>query len=485
MKAQPVQAQPVKAQPVSGRHPVDQMLPIPKLALMGLQHVLIMYTGCVTVPLVFGSAAGLDQRTVALLINADLLVAGVVTVLQSLGVGKLLGVRLPVVAGATFAGVTPMILIASNYGLQAVYGSILAAGVFGIIIATPFAKIVRFFPPVVTGCIIVVIGLSLIRVAAGLILGQDATAPGYASVGNIALAAVVVLVIVLITRFVRGLLGQLAVIAGLVIGTVIVAFQGDLDFSSVGDAAWVGFSQPFYFGAPEFPIGAVVSMCIVMLVIFTESTGDMIAVANLVGKPLTPAALRRGLMTDGVSGVLAGIFNSFLDTVFAQNIGLISVTKVRSRFVATAAGLILFLLGVVPKMGEIIASLPGPVIGAAGLVMFATVTSVGIRTLAEVEYEGNHNLMLVSVAIGLGLLPVAAPTMFMNFPDWFQTVFGSAITTTAVVAFLLNLMFNHLKFRGPQNLGPQDSGVSVDPDAVAPAPAIDLADVMTPAKEGV
>lgn len=455
-------------------HPVDEILPIPKLAVLGLQHVLIMYTGCVTVPLVFGAAANLDQETIAKLINADLVVAGIITLIQALGVGKLLGVRLPVVAGATFAGVSPMILIASNYGLQAVYGSMIAAGVFGILIATPFSRIVRFFPPVVVGSIITVIGLSLIRVAAGLILGNDPESPDYANIPDIGLAMLVIVVIVGVTRFVRGLLGQLAVMAGLIVGTIVAAFMGDLDFGLVGDASWVGFTKPFLFGAPEFPIAAVISMCIVMLVIFTESTGDMIAVSRLVDRELTPSRLRRGLMADGLSGILAGCYNSFLDTVFAQNVGLISVTKVKSRYVAVAAGLFLFLLGALPKMGEIIAALPGPVIGAAGLVMFATVTTVGIRTLAEVEYEGTHNLTLVSVAIGLGLLPVAAPEAFINFPDWFQTIFDSAITTTAVFAFGLNLLFNHLTWRGPQDLGPLDSGVSVDPDAPAPPATIDL-----------
>jgi xanthine permease len=455
-------------------HPVDEILPVPKLAVLGLQHVLIMYTGCVTVPLVFGAAAKLDQETVAKLINADLIVAGVITLVQALGVGRVLGVKLPVVAGATFAGVSPMILIASNYGLQAVYGSMIAAGAFGILIATPFSRIVRFFPPVVVGSIITVIGLSLIRVAAGLILGNDPEAPDYANIPDIGLAMLVLLVIVGVTRFVRGMLGQLAVMLGLIAGTVVAALMGDLDLAAVGDASWVGFTQPFLFGAPEFPIAAVISMCIVMLVIFTESTGDMIAVSRLVDKELTPSRLRAGLMADGLSGILAGCYNSFLDTVFAQNVGLISVTKVKSRFVAVAAGILLFLLGALPKMGEIIAALPGPVIGAAGLVMFATVTVVGIRTLAEVEYEGTHNLTLVSVAIGLGLLPVAAPEAFSQFPDWFQTVFDSAITTTAIVAFVLNLLFNHLTLRPPRDLGPLDSGVSVDPDAPAPPARVDL-----------
>jgi len=426
------------------RHQVDVPLPLARLLVLGAQHVLVMYTGCVTVPLVFGAAAGLDRATIGLLINADLLVAGVVTLIQALGVGRLLGVRLPVVAGATFTAVTPMILIAGEYGLQAVYGSMIAAGVFGLLVAVPFAKVVRFFPPLVTGVVITVVGLSLIGVAAGLIAGNDQTAPDYAAPSHLALAAAVVVVVVLVTRLARGFLAQLGVLVGLVLGTVAAIPLGLTDFSSVGGAPWLGISAPFHFGAPHFPIAAVISMCVVMLVTFAESTADMLAVSELTGKPITSADLARGMAADGLSGVLGGIMNAFLDTVFAQNVGLVGMTKVRSRYVAAAAGGILVVLGVVPKLGEVVASLPGPVVGACGLVMFATVAAVGVTTLRAVEYEGTDNLMIVAVALGVGLLPVVAPRIYQNFPAWAQIVAGSAITSATLVAFVLNLLFNHV-----------------------------------------
>lgn len=431
----------------SSVHPVDRVPPVGRLLTLGLQHVLIMYTGCVTVPLVFGAAVGLDASTIGLLINADLLVAGIITIIQSLGVGKVLGVRLPVVAGATFAAVTPMILIAGEYGLQAVYGSFLAAGVFGLLVAVPFARVVRFFPPVVTGVTITVIGLSLIGVAGGLIAGNDPTAEDYALPSHLGLAAAVVVTIVLVTRFVRGFLGQLAVLAGLAVGVVLAAPMGLIDFSAVGSASWVGLAQPFLFGAPEFPPAAVIAMCIVMLVIFTESTADMLAVGELVGRPVTPKALARGLAADGLSGILAGSYNAFLDTAFAQNVGLISMTGVRSRFVVTAAGGILVVLGLVPKIGEVFASLPGPVIGGAGLVMFATVAAVGVRTLARVDWRDRGNSVIVAVAIGVGMLPVVKAGVYGNFPSWVQIILGSAITGAVLTAFVLNLLFHHLPWR--------------------------------------
>lgn len=423
------------------KHPVDQVLPPARLGLLGLQHVLAMYTGCVTVPLVFGAAAGLDTRTIGLLVNADLLVAGLITVLQALGIGTVLGIRLPVVAGATFTAVTPMILIAGQYGVQAVYGSMLAAGVFGILIAVPFARAVRFFPPVVTGSVITVIGLSLIGVGAGLITGQDGAGSGR----ELGLAFGIVLVIVLVGRFARGLLGQLGVLIGLVGGTIAAILLGMTDFSGVGGAAWLGIAQPFHFGPPQFPLAAVVSMCVVMLVTFTESTASMLAVGEMTGRPVTSRDLARGLAAEGVSGVLGGVMNGFLDTVFGQNVGLVGITKARSRYVAAVAGVILVLLGLIPKLGAVVAALPGPVVGAAGLVMFATVAALGIAILRRVDFENTGNLLIVAVTIGVGLLPVVAPKIYQSFPAWAQVIGGSAITSAALTAFVLNLLFNHTR----------------------------------------
>jgi NCS2 family nucleobase:cation symporter-2 len=429
------------------RHPVDQMLPLGRLAILGLQHVLVMYAGCVAVPLIVGGALGLSTQTIAILVNADLFVAGVITIVQSLGVGKILGVRLPIVAGATFTALSPMILIGAKYGMPAVYGSMLAAGVFGLLIAKPFSKIIHLFPPLVTGTVITVIGLSLIDAGAGLIAGNDDTAPGYGKLSHLALAGAIILLIVLINRFARGFFVSLAVLIGLIAGTIAASLMGLVDFGSVGNAGWFGLARPFYFGAPEFPAAAIISMCIVMLVIYVESTADMLAVGELVGKKLTDNDIARGLAADGVSGILAGTFNSFLDTAFAQNVGLVQVTRVRSRYVVTAAGVILVLLGLIPKLGEIIAAVPGPVIGGAALVMFATVTAVGIRSLRRVPFDGNNNLLIVAIAIGAGMIPVVAPSFYARMPDEFQIIFGSSITTTVIIVFLLNLLFNHLKWR--------------------------------------
>ncbi|WP_299540163.1 nucleobase:cation symporter-2 family protein [uncultured Streptomyces sp.] len=463
-----------------GLHPVDRRPPLGKLATFGFQHVLIMYTGCVTVPLVFGAAAGLSTSTIGLLINADLLVAGIITLLQSLGVGKILGVRLPIVTGATFAGVTPMILIAGEYGMQAVYGSMLAAGLFGLLMAIPFAKLVRFFPPLVSGVVITVVGLSLIGVAAGLITGNDPEAPDYASTTRLGLAAGVILFIVLFARFVRGFAGQIGILIALVIGTLVAVPLDLTDFSGISDADWVGLTGPFHFGAPEFPVSAVISMCVVMLVIFTESTATMMAVGESVGRPVTDKDLARGLAADGLSGVLGGTMNSFMDTVFTQNVGLIQLTRVSSRYVTAVAGGMLVVLGLIPRLGELVAALPGPVVGAAALVLFATVTMVGINTLRRVELDRGHNLTIAAVALAVGLLPEMSEGIYGGLPSWAQIVFGSGITSAAFTAFLLNLLFNHTPWGRPEPQGATEAGAEAEADGAAEAAATKAAPAVDP-----
>jgi uracil-xanthine permease len=454
-------------------HPVDEVLPTPRLVILGLQHLFIMYAGAVAVPLIVGPAVGLSKEDVALLVSADLLVSGIASIIQSVGVGSILGVRLPVVAGATFTVLNPMIIIANQYGGRAglpyVYGALLISGVFGLLIAKPFSMVLRFFPPLVTGTVISMIGLSLIGADVGLIAGNKfsnfvpqipvlapdgnalvkngsvvtAMNPDSGQISHIALAAGVIGLIVVITRLFRGFVGQTAVLISIVLGTLIAWPMNLLNFSSVSQAKWIGLSEPFHFGPPKFAAAAIISMCIVVLVTYTESTADMLAVAEMTERDLTPSDLARGLATDGLSALLAGFMNSFPDTAYAENVGLIGMTKVRSRYVVTVCGVLLVVLGIIPKVGAIVADLPTPVIGGAATVMFAMVTAIGIQTLHRTSFEGNHNLLIVAVSLSFGLIPVVQPSFYMHFPQNFQVIFGSSITSTVIIVFALNLVFNH------------------------------------------
>lgn len=428
---------------IPAAHNVDRRLPFGRQSVFAVQHVLIMYTGCVSVPLVFGAAAGLSTATIAALVNADLVVAGLITLIQSAGLGRIVGVRLPVICGATFAGLTPMIVIAKDYGMPAVYGSMLAGGLIGLVLAVPFSRIIRYFPPLVTGSVLATIGLSLIGVAGGLIVGDDPTAPGYASPGGIGLAAVVVLIAIGLLTLARGLVAQLAVLIALVAGTAIAIPLGLVDLGGMGAAHWLGAPTPFRFGAPEFPIAGVLAMAVVTMVVFAESTASMLALSEITGKRLTAGDLTRGLVGDALSGVLGGVFSGFPDTLFSQNVGAVATTRVYSRWVTATSGVLLFALGLVPKLGALVAALPGPIVGGVGLILFATVAMVGINTLRKVDLSDRINITVAAVAVGVGLLPEYEPSMFEHFPTAVQPILGSGITLTAATAFGLNLLLNH------------------------------------------
>ncbi|MEV7200276.1 nucleobase:cation symporter-2 family protein [Streptomyces griseoluteus] len=424
-------------------HPVDEIPPVRQLAAFGLQHVLAMYAGAVAVPLIVGGAMRLSAADLAYLITADLLVCGVATLIQCVGFWGF-GVRLPIMQGCTFAAVSPMVLIGTTGGgLPAIYGSVIVAGLAIMLLAPVFGRLLRFFPPLVTGTVILIIGVSLLPVAGNWAAG-GAGAKDFGAPRNLALAAFVLLVVLAVQRFAPPFLARVAVLTGIVVGLDVAVPFGFTDFGGVADADWVGISTPFHFGAPEFRVSAIVSMLVVALVTMTETTGDLIAVGELTGREVEPRSLADGLRADGLSTVLGGVFNTFPYTAYAQNVGLVGMTRVRSRWVVAAAGALLVVLGLLPKLGAVVAAIPAPVLGGAGLVMFGTVAASGLRTLARVDFRDNHNLTVVAVSVAVGMLPVGVPTVYAKFPDWFQTVMNSGISAGCLTAIVLNLLFNHL-----------------------------------------
>ncbi|MDQ6662577.1 MAG: purine permease [Chloroflexota bacterium] len=426
-------------------HPVDEVLPWSQLFVYGLQHVLAMYAGAVAVPLIVSFALGLSQEQLIYLINADLFTCGVATIIQTLGLWKTpVGIKLPIMQGCTFAAVTPMILIGKAHGLTAIYGSIIIAGIITVLISPYFSRLIRFFPPVVTGTIITIIGVSLLPVAVNWSAGGNPTAPQYGDIGFIALAFAVLVLILLVYRLFKGFISNIAVLLGLIIGTLVAIPFGFTDFAGVTTAAWIGITTPFRYGLPTFDLASVASMTLVMLVTMTETTGDIIAVGEIVDKQITSDALSRGLRADGLSTVLGGILNAFPYTAFAQNVGLVGLTGVRSRFVVTTAGVILMVLGLFPKLAAIVASIPQPVLGGAGLALFGMVAASGIKTLAKVKFEGNYNIMVVAVSLGVGLIPLGVAGFYHKFPDWVQIILNSGITAGSVTAILLNIVLNEL-----------------------------------------
>jgi uracil-xanthine permease len=469
-------------------HPVDEKLPAPRLAALGLQHVLVMYAGAIAVPLIVGRALKLTPEQVALLISADLFCCGLVTLVQSLGMTRWFGIKLPVMMGVTFAAVGPMVAFANAMpgvdGARAIFGAIIGAGIISMLIAPVISKLLRFFPPVVTGTIIAIIGISLMRVGVGWAMGgpaplaqsvdvpklvamvdaAKATAeaasaplklagpipmtdnPNYGALDNMAVAAAVLVFILLLVRYAKGFVANISVLLGIVAGCVLAIGMGKMSFDHVGKAKWFDIVTPFAFGTPTFDIVMILTMTLVMIVVMIESTGMFLALSDITGKKIGQPELAAGLRTDGLGTVIGGIFNTFPYTSFSQNVGLVGVTGVRSRYVCVAGGIIMLGLGMLPKMAAFVEAIPQFVLGGAGLVMFGMVAATGIRILSTVDYKGNrHNLYIVALAIGFGLIPLVAPRWTQQMAHGLHPLLESGILLTAIAAVLLNLFFNGAK----------------------------------------
>lgn len=441
----------------SNTEPVDEILPVGKLAALGLQHVLVMYAGAIAVPLIIGGALNLAKSDIAFLISADLFCCGLVTLIQCLGFWKF-GIKMPVMMGVTFAAVGPMVAMAGNPQLTIVhiYGAVIVSGIFCVFAAPYMSRLMRFFPPVVTGTVISVIGISLMGVGINWAAGGQPVIgtlvdgvftripnPDYGSPTSLGIALVVLVSILLITKYVKGFIANISVLTGMVIGFIIAMAMGKISFYGLGDAEWFAFIRPFQYGWPKFDLGSIISMCLVMIVTMIESTGMFIALGEIVGKKVDDKTLARGLRVDGLGSVIGGIFNTFPYTSFSQNIGLVGVTGVRSRYVCAAAGVILMLFGLFPKMAHVAASIPQFVLGGAGIVMFGMVAATGIKILSSVDFQRNrNNLFIVAVSFGAGMIPIVAPTFFDKMPTFLATILHSGILLASTMAVLLNLFFN-------------------------------------------
>ncbi|MFI8415141.1 nucleobase:cation symporter-2 family protein [Serratia sp. NPDC078593] len=431
-------------------HPVDQVLPLGKMVIYALQHVLVMYAGAIAVPLIIGKAVGFNNQQIILLISTDLFICGCGTILQSIGIGRWIGSRLPIVQGCTFAALIPMGLIGHQYGIAGISGAVIVAGIFTLLCAPLICKLVRFFPKVVMGTIVTLIGLSILPVAGGWIGGGDVTMPGFGNYGALAMAMFTLVVIMLIYIFGRGMWKNIAVLIGIVVGTVVYGMVNDLDLSQVAATGWLSFPYPMRFGVPEFHLVPAVLMSMVMIVVMVETMSSMMAMGEICDRPADRDTLKRGLFACGTATFVGGFFNMFPYAAFAQNVGLVGLTGVRSRFIVGVAGCILIVMGLFPKLAALVVAVPKPVLGGAGIVMFGMVAVSGIRTLGKVDYKNNNNPMVVALTLGIGMLPVLVPQIFQQMPTAAGMFLHSGITIGTAVAIIANLLLNGEKAKNTQ-----------------------------------
>lgn len=434
---------PASAAEIEGPVPVKPEDPPAALGLLGLQHVLVMYAGAVAIPLIIGRALKLPPEQVAMLVSADLFACGIVTLIQSWGLPGI-GIRMPVMMGVTFAAVGPMLSMGTNpaIGLTGIYGAVIASGLFGLVAAPVIGRLLPLFPPVVTGTIILVIGISLMRVGVNWAAGGVGN-PNYGAPVYLGIAAFVLCAILAITRYATGFVASASVLIGIALGMVLAGFAGLVELDRIAAAPWFDMVRPFAFGWPSFDPVSVVTLCLVMIVVMIESTGMFLALSQITADPVDERRLTRGLRADGLGTVIGGIFNTFPYTSFSQNIGLVGVTGIRSRWVTVAAGFIMLGLGLVPKLAALVEAVPQCVLGGAGLVMFGMVGATGTRILGGVDFARNrNNLFVVAVSVGFGMIPLVAPNFFKQMPHALHPLLESGILLAAIAAVGLNLFFN-------------------------------------------
>lgn len=409
-------------------------------AVLGLQHLLAMYSGSILVPIMIAGALGYSSQQLTYLISTDIFMCGVATFLQ-LQLNKYFGIGLPVVLGVAFQSVAPLIMIGQKHGSGAMFGALIVSGIYVLLIAGIFSKIANFFPPIVTGSVITTIGLTLIPVAIGN-MGNNSEKP---TAQSLLLAVVTILIILLVNIFAKGFLKSISILIGLIIGTIIASFMGLVDFAPVAQAPLVHVPTPFYFGIPKFELSSIIMMCIIATVFLVESTGVYFALSDITNEKLDSIRLRNGYRAEGLAILLGGIFNTFPYTGFSQNVGLVKLSGIKTRLPIYYAAGFLVLLGLLPKFGALAQIIPSPVLGGAMLVMFGFVSVQGMQMLARVDFEHNeHHFLIAAVSISAGV-GLNGSNLFNSLPTGLQMFFSNGIVMASVIAIVLNLILNREK----------------------------------------
>lgn len=412
-----------------------------KAAVFGIQHLLAMYAGAIAVPLLIGTGLGFNSEQMTYLISIDIFMCGVATLLQ-LTVNKYFGIGLPVVLGCAIQAVSPLILIGSTKGIGTMYGSIIVAGIFIVLISVFFSKVEKLFPPLVTGTVITVIGLTLIPVAIEKIGGGNKTAANFGDVTSIGLALLTIGLIVAIQIWGKGFFRSISVLIGLVGGTLVALMTGIVNFDAVSEATWVHVPQPFYFGLPQFDLMSSLLIIIVSIVSMVESTGVYFALGDITNKKVGQDELKKGYRAEGLAVILGGIFNTFPYTGFSQNVGLVQLSGIKSRRPIYFSAFFLMALGLLPKVGAIAQIIPEPVLGGGMLVMFGMVAVQGMKMLSKADLSNEKNLLIIAISLGFGLGFNIVPQVFSQLPQSVQMFTGNGIVMSSFTAMILNAVFN-------------------------------------------
>lgn len=411
--------------------------------ILSVQHLLAMYAGAILVPIIVGTSLKFSAEEIAYLVTVDIFMCGVATFLQA---NKVTGTGLPIVLGCTFTAVAPMILIGQTKGLDVLYGSLLISGILVVLIAPFFSYLVKFFPPVVTGSVVTIIGINLMPVAMNYLAGGEG-AKNYGDTKNLILGGVTLLIILILQRFTKGFLKSIAILIGLAIGTALAGIFGMVDIKQVGDAHWFGFPVPFRFSGFGFDVSSILVFFIVAVVSLIESTGVYHALSEITGRKLERKDFRKGYTAEGLAIILGSILNAFPYTAYSQNVGLVSLSGAKKNNVIYGMVILLLICGCIPKLGALANIIPLPVLGGAMIAMFGMVMAYGVSILGNINFQNQNNLLIIAISVGLGAGISAVPQAFKGLGEQFAWLTQNGIVLGAISAIILNFFFNGIKYK--------------------------------------
>lgn len=409
--------------------------------LLGFQHIFAAFGGIIVVPLVVSSALGFDATMSTTLISASILASGIATIIQARGVG-IVGSRVACIMGTDFTFVSPAISVGSILGLPGIIGATIMGAFFEIILSYFIKPLMKLFPPIVTGTVVCLIGLTILPVSIDWAAG-GAGASDYGSLANVSIAMTVMMVTLLLNRYGKGILSSASILIGMVVGYIICIPLGKVDFSSVTQANFIAIPQILQYGV-TFDLKSLIAFLPAYFVTTIETVGCLKAIGEVSDVDMDDKRVGAGVLSDGVGSIIGGFLGSLPNTSFSQNVGLIPLTKVASKHVAIMAGILLVIIGLLPQFAALINGIPQPVLGGVGIVMFGTVAAAGIKTLSRVELN-DRNLLIIATSIGLGLGVTFRPDFISQLPEGLQMIFSSGISTGTIVALFLNIILREDK----------------------------------------
>ncbi|MDD1779744.1 purine permease [Enterovibrio sp. ZSDZ35] len=421
---------------------LNEKPPVGSMLLLAIQHMLASIGGIIAVPLIVGTAIGLPTGDVVTLINAALFVSGAITIVQCIGFGPV-GIRLPVVMGSSFAFLGIAIGIGKADGVSGIMGAALVGACMVIVSAFFMEQIRKLFPPVVSGVVVTLIGLTILPVAMNWVGDAPAGSEHFATLPKLFLAGISLLVVLLVATYAKGSVAASAIVIGLAGGYLVALSMGMVNIEQIGKASWFSAPEPLKFGL-SFSWPAIISMCLAYIVVIAEATGDFLALASNCHRTISGKDLKRGLLGDGIGSAIGSFFGAMPLASFSQNVGIVGITGVASRFVVGTTGALLILAGLFPKFGALAVTVPKPVLGGVGFIMFGMIAYAGIRMLVKAA-DTRRNALVICVSLAAGLAVTIKPSLLQHMHHDIAQLLHSGITTGTIVAVVLNLVLPKTK----------------------------------------